>query len=225
MKNRLLPLLLLLSTLSVAHAKDTIEDGRMWLTLSHDYHINDKWRLNLHLQPRWREEGREFDQIIYRPGIYYKVNSALSLGVGYGYILTHLLNSGNTHEQRLWEDVLYQTNLTENIKFLSRSRLEQRHLESYSDIAHRFRQMVRFSVPTRLMNGLSAVFYNEYFINMNDASWGVHKGFDQNRAFLGVNYTWSKHINADFGYLNQYVNRPTVDAENHVLTITINTQF
>jgi long-subunit fatty acid transport protein len=217
--------LLLLVLHGSANAEETIEDGRFWLTLSHDYHINDKWRLNLHLQPRWREEGREFDQIIYRPSIYYKVNSALSLGVGYGYILTHLLNNGNTHEQRLWEDVLYQTNLTENIKFLSRSRLEQRHLESYSDIAHRFRQMVRFSVPTRLMNGLSAVFYDEYFINMNDASWGVHKGFDQNRAFIGVNYTWNKHINADFGYLNQYVNRPTVDAENHVFAITVNTQF
>jgi hypothetical protein len=86
--------LLLLVLHGSASAEETIEDGRFWLTLSHDYHINDKWRLNLHLQPRWREEGREFDQIIYRPSIYYKVNSALSLGVGYGYILTHLLNNG-----------------------------------------------------------------------------------------------------------------------------------
>ena len=217
--------LLLLGVSPYVSAEDTIEDGRFWLTLSHDYHINERWRLNLHLQPRWRQEGGEFDQIIYRPGIYCKVAPSLSLGVGYGYILTHLTSGGNTHEQRLWQDVIYQANLTEDIKFLSRSRLEQRHLEGRSDVAHRFRQTVRFAVPTQLISGLSAVFYDEYFVNMNDASWGVHKGFDQNRAFFGVNYQWNQHVNADFGYLNQYVNRPNVDVENHVLAITINTTF
>lgn len=217
--------LLLLGVSPYVSAEDTIEDGRFWLTLSHDYHINERWRLNLHLQPRWRQEGGEFDQIIYRPGIYYKVAPSLSLGVGYGYILTHLTSGGNTHEQRLWQDVIYQANLTEDIKFLSRSRLEQRHLEGRSDVAHRFRQTVRFAVPTQLISGLSAVFYDEYFVNMNDASWGVHKGFDQNRAFFGVNYQWNQHVNADFGYLNQYVNRPNVDVENHVLAIAINTTF
>ncbi len=223
--NKILLSLILLSTVSVAHAEDTIEDGRMWLTLSHDYHINERWRLNLHLQPRWRQEGHEFDQILYRPGLYYKVSPNLSLGVGYAYILTHLTSGGNTHEQRLWEDVIYQTNLTEEIRFLSRSRLEQRHLEGRADVSHRFRQTVRFSIPTQLVGGLSAVFYDEYFLNMNDASWGVHRGFDQNRAFVGVNYLFNKHANMDVGYLNQYVNRPTTDVENHVLAITINTQF
>lgn len=217
--------LLLLSLQPFAYAEDTVEDGRFWLTLSHDYHINDRWRVNLHLQPRWREEGREFDQILYRPGIYYKVNPNLSFGAGYAYVLTHSLNSGNTHEQRLWEDVIYQTNLTDEIKFLSRSRLEQRHLESYADVGHRFRQMVRFSMPTGLMNGLSAVFYDEYFVNVNTTEWGTFRGFDQNRAFVGVNYQFNKHVNADFGYLNQYVNRPNIDVENHVLVMTINTQF
>jgi hypothetical protein len=217
--------LLLFGVPPFVYAENTIEDGRFWLTLSHDYHINDKWRLNLHLQPRWRQEGKEFDQIIYRPGIYYKVAPSLSLGVGYGYILTHLTSGGNTHEQRLWEDVIYQTNLTEEIKFLSRSRLEQRHLEGRPDVAHRLRQTVRFAVPTHIINGLSAVFYDEYFININDASWGVHKGFDQNRAFVGVNYLFNQHANMDVGYLNQYVNRPNVDVENHVLAVTINTTF
>lgn len=223
--NKILLSLILLGLISQAHAEDTIEDGRMWLTLSHDYHINERWRLNLHLQPRWRQEGSEFDQIIYRPGLYYKVTPNLSLGGGYGYILTHLTSGGNTHEQRLWEDVIYQTNLTDEIKFMSRSRLEQRHLEGRSDVAHRFRQTVRFAVPTHVINGLSAVFYDEYFININDASWGVRKGFDQNRAFVGVNYFFNEHANMDVGYLNQYVNRPNVDVENHVLAITVNTQF
>lgn len=217
--------ILLLGLHIIAYAEDTIEDGRFWLTFNHDYHIDDKWRLNMHLQPRWRHEGSEFDQIIYRPSAYYKVSSQLSLGIGYGYILTHLESSGNTHEHRLWEDVIYQTQLTENIKFLSRSRLEQRHLEGHSDMAHRLRQTVRFAIPTSIVEGLSAIFYDEYFVNTNSASWGVNKGFDQNRAFIGVNYQFNQHANMDVGYLNQYVNRPNVDVENHVLAITVNTQF
>ncbi|OYY96120.1 MAG: hypothetical protein B7Y32_07485 [Methylophilales bacterium 16-45-7] len=224
MRKICLSLLLIIVQIS-AHAEDTIEDGRYWLTLNHDYHLNDQWRINLHLQPRWRNEGSAFDQIIYRPSLYYKVNPSLSLGAGYGFILTHLPSGGNTHEHRIWEDVIYQTNLTEQIKFLSRSRLEQRALEGQSDVAHRFRQTVRFSMPTHIINGLSAVFYDEYFINTNNASWGVHRGFDQNRAFIGVNYQLNPHANMDVGYLNQYVNRPNVDAENHVLAITVNTQF
>ena len=224
MKNKFLLLVLLFIQLP-AVAEETVEDGRFWLTWNHDYHINDKWRLNMHLQPRWREEGSTFDQMLYRPGLYYRVNPNLSLGGGYAYILTHLSSGGNTHEQRLWEDVLYQTNVTDEIKFLSRSRLEQRHLEGQSDVAHRFRQMVRFSIPTPLMSGLSAVFYDEYFVNFNSADWGVFRGFDQNRAFIGVNYQFNKQANVDVGYLNQYVNRPNIDVENHVLAITVNTQF
>ncbi len=55
--NKIFLSLILLGLISQARAEDTIEDGRMWLTLSHDYHINERWRLNLHLQPRWRQEG------------------------------------------------------------------------------------------------------------------------------------------------------------------------
>lgn len=98
-------------------------------------------------------------------------------------------------------------------------------MEGRPDVAHRSRQTVRFAMPTQIISGLSAVLYDEYFVNMNDASWGVHRGFDQNRAFVGVNYFFNQHVNMDIGYLNQYVNRPNVDVENHVLAITINTTF
>ena len=207
------------------YAEDTIEDGRFWFAYNFDYKINENWKATFQLQPRWREEMRAFDQIIYKPGFYYKPAPNVSIGGGYEYIVGHPANRETSREQRFWEDIIYQFDLPSASKLSSRTRLEQRHLEGESETAHRFREMLKLSVPIQLVNGLSLVLSDEYFIHMNDTDWGAVSGFDQNRVFLGLGFKFTEHTNIEFGYLNQHVNKQTTDLENHVLSFTLNNQF
>jgi len=60
---------------------------------------------------------------------------------------------------------------------------------------------------------------------VNDTDWGAVSGFDQNRAFLGVNAKINQQVALEVGYLNQYINTRNVDRENHALSTTLNLQF
>lgn len=224
MKKRIITAILVLFQLP-AYAGDAIEDGRFWFAYNLDYKINDSWKATIQLQPRWRNEGDNFDQMIYKPAIYYKLSPHASVGGGYEYLLTHPAGRANTHEQRLWEDFIYRFDLPSDVKLTARTRLDQRRLEGKSDTAHRIREMLKLSVPVSAIEGLSLVFSDEYFLNVNNTDWGVVRGFDQNRIFAGVGYKFSEHTNVEFGYLNQYVNKRPIDLENHVLSFTLNNQF
>ena len=58
-----------------AHADNIDEDGRIWLNINMQTALPIKG-LNAYFedQPRWREEGSEYDQTIIRPAIFYDVS-------------------------------------------------------------------------------------------------------------------------------------------------------
>ncbi len=107
----------------------------------------------------------------------------------------------------------------------SRTRLEQRHREGFSDEAYRVRQMLRAERPCGFSPQLSWVAFNEVFVNLDQTHWGARRGLDQNRAFIGINWKLNAIANADVGYLNQFVNTRAVDRENHVLMTTFRFNF
>lgn len=205
---------------------DVEEDGRYWLNIYAQGKLpveNLYWSMDTH--PRWRDEGKHFDTLILRPAIFYKVTPKASVWLGYDTVINHPAGASSYKENRLWQQFLYQFDPVANVSWSSRSRLENRDREDFSEHAYRWRQMVRASMPSTLNPHLSWVVYDELFINFNDTNWGVRKGFDQNRLFLGINWKFSDFSNADIGYLNQYINTKTVDRENHVLMTAIRFNF
>ncbi len=205
---------------------DVEEDGRAWFSIYTQGKLpveNLYWSMDVH--PRWRDEGAHFDTLILRPSIFYKLTDKASIWLGYDTVRNHPDGASAYRENRLWEQLTYQFDPVGDISFSSRTRLEHRDREDEHKIAYRFRQMVRASLPSGLKPQLSWVVYDEIFINLNDTDWGVRKGFDQNRLFLGVNWKFSDFSNVDVGYLNQYVNTNTVDRENHTLMTTLRFNF
>jgi hypothetical protein len=205
---------------------DTEEDGRYWLSIYTQGKLpadNFYWSMDTH--PRWREEGKEFDQLILRPAVFYRFNPKSSVWLGYDTVINHPAGQSDFRENRLWEQFQYQFDEVADITFTSRTRFEQRRREDFQDVGHRLRQMVRATTPSTLHPQMQWVVYDELFINFNQTEWGVRRGIDQNRLFLGVNWKFSDFSNVDVGYLNQFINTRTVDRENHVLMTTFRFNF
>ncbi len=214
---------LLLSALQVQ--ADTEEDGRYWFSVYAQGKLPaDKFNWSMDIHPRWRQEGREFDQLILRPAVFYQMNPKTTVWLGYDTIINHPNHQSTQQENRLWQQLTYRFDPVADITFTSRTRLEQRRRENFSDMGHRLRQMVRatmlFAHPQ-----LSLVVWDELFVNLNETDWRAYRGIDQNRLFVGANWKFNDVSNIEMGYINQFVNTKTVDLENHILSTTLRFNF
>lgn len=214
-----------LALLTMPLQAETIEDGRAWFNLTSEGNLTDKLRWYMELQPRFKQEGREFDQYLIRPGINYKLTDHVLVGGGYGYIRTRTEQGRYTDEDRIWQQVIYNTAWQNGAKFSSRSRLEQRFLDSGDDTGWRYRQLLRVSKPLASLPSVSLVLWNEVFINFRETDWGAQRGFDQNRLFAGIAWTATPAARLEFGYLNQYVRGRAQDSMNHVLSTSLFLNF
>lgn len=217
----------LLSTVPCLPAiADTEDDGRIWLNLNAQAQLPiENLNAYFEFQPRWREDGEEFDQRLIRPALFYKLTPQASVWLGYANVLTHRLTTGTTDEDRLWQQFQYNHKLTNGITLQSRTRLEQRWLSNGDDVGHRVRQLFRVTRPFASLPDLSLVGWDEVFVNFNETDWGAQSGFDQNRAFIGLGYAFTPRLRVEAGYLNQYVETPTIDRLNHVFATTVGLTF
>lgn len=150
------------------HAQGVQEDGRIWLNVNVQSTLPfEGWNWYAELQPRWREEGHEFDQLIIRPAIFYKFSPKSSAWLGYERAIAHPAGKSNTYENRVWEQFSYQFDPISDWKIQSRTRLEQRTIESKEDVGFRLRQMVKVVKPISKNVPLSLVLSDEIFINLN----------------------------------------------------------
>lgn len=223
---RYLLLVIVCSFFSVNVLASPDEDGRAWLNIFAIGSLpTDNWYWYAEIQPRWREELSEFDQLLIRPAVFYTVSKQSSIWAGYAHVVTHPAGRTNFDEDRIWQQFLHNFQPIHSVSVQSRTRLEQRFIENADDTGHRLRQMLRITMPSQLSAQLTWVAYDEYFLNLNRTDYGARKGFDQNRAFAGINWTFNPNLKLEVGYLNQYINAKNTNAMNHVLSTTFNINF
>ncbi len=228
MNKTLYSLLLSLSTLIFAtHAiADTLEDGRIWLNINAQGALpveNLNWYAEI--QPRWRQEGEHLDSLMLRPAIFYKLSKQSSLWLGYAKVINHPSGAATRDENRFWQQFTYNFSALDQVSFQSRTRIEERDLESAQDQGYRLRQMLRASKPLSFNPAVAWVVWDEFFLNLNNTDWGARSGTDQNRLFLGTSWTINPQLKLEIGYLNQYTNTTTIDRVNHILSTTIGLSF
>jgi Protein of unknown function (DUF2490) len=210
---------------STAYA-ETIEDGRYWLNISLLGNLPAQdWNWTLDLRPRWRDEGRNFDQFIASGFINKNLSPKFALGLGIDHVQNHPAGLESFEENRLVPQMQYKFDDIAGIKLQSRTRFEFRTREDFDDTAFRLREMIRASYPLSFNPKLSLLVFDELMINFNNTDWNVRRGIDQNRVFAGVAYQANTQTGFEFGYLNQYVNTRTIDRENHILTATFRYNF
>ncbi len=203
---------------SVAAAQTTT-DERVWVGLSLQARPKTKspWRATFETQVRSRDGLDALEQWYVRPSVAYDLSTHSSVWVGYALFRTTPASGGALTEHRLWQQFLW-THPAAGGTFASRSRLEQRDLEGNDHTAWRIREQLRFSHPVRARSSWSIVVWDEFAVHMNQTR-RTARGFDQNRAFLGMGVVFNPKARLEFGYQNQFV-YSNVGARklNHVLS-------
>jgi hypothetical protein len=175
-------------------------------------------------QSRFLDDAGGFNQLLIRPGLGYALRGDHTLWYGYAYIRTAPVGLGEEFdEHRMWQQWTY-TPSVDNWSFLHRSRLEQRWVETGSDVGLRWRQMARVQYKLTDTPQWSLIAWDEAFFHLNNTDWGARAGFDQNRAFFGVGYKHSPEarIRIEVGYLNQFIFRRGGESRmNHILSLSL----
>ncbi|MBA4068771.1 MAG: DUF2490 domain-containing protein [Acinetobacter sp.] len=202
---------------SASVSAEVEEDGRLWLNQTLQGNVSDQVGWYFEVQERFRDEARDFDQLLVRPALKYKLSANSSLWLGYAYVSTHPEKKDTIHENRVWQQYMHQFDSWHGLNFISRTRLEQRWSHVGDDTGYRLRQLIRMNYPIS-DTGINLVLWDEYFINLNNADWLTAKGFDQNRAFIGTSLKLNDKSKFELGYLNQHINTATADKSNHILS-------
>ena len=224
--------LLILLALSAARA-DTVEDSGIWIAAFGQGSLEiinpklQKYRWWFDTHARYRDAGGQFYQGIVRPGLGYSLTGNTAVWLGYAWITTSPVGGEDFDEHRIWQQLTWSTRL-DPVTLSTRSRLEQRFLETGDDTGWRFRQLLQLQYPFSFEPRLSLVGYDELFIHLNSTDWGADSGFDQNRLFAGFgwNFDTDRRITGAIGYLNQFTRKPSGDNEmNHILSIYLLLNF
>jgi hypothetical protein len=217
--------------LSVSQAawSDLVEDAGVWgyvIAQGSFGLIDPQWQRflwSMEATGRYRDGGKELNQSILRPALGYALSDKLSAWLGYAWNAFYPAVGNAVDENRIWQQLLW-SDQTALGRFTSRSRLEQRFIETAGgNVSWRFRQMFKLSFP--LKYSFSLVGWDEVFAGLDDpdgkAPFGAVKGFDQNRAFFGFGYDFDKHVRAEVGYMNQYLSREPLDQLNNIAAFTL----
>jgi long-subunit fatty acid transport protein len=180
--------------------------------------------VDLHL----RFTGDFFDHVglsIARAGYMYYLTDQVKLTAAYAYANRYSTTGGPTvPEHRPWQQIQW-TEKKKDFVMMQWIRLEERfrnrvvadQLTNKYDFNYRIRYNMAFTIPLKgkqlLPNTPFLFANNEVMINFGKQV--VNNYFDQNRAFLGVGYQFTSHLNAQLGYMyifqqlpggNEYLN-------------------
>ncbi|WP_410220193.1 DUF2490 domain-containing protein [Pedobacter sp.] len=214
----------------------TVNQNAGWLMFLNSTKINDKWGLHFDFQMQSANNWEYLRRILVRPGITYFINKNHRVTAGYLYNPTYnrlIGTSKNTlTENTIWEQYLIAHKLYA-VAVTHRFRLEQRFMErSNADgfFMQRFRYFFRVLQPLSkskdtFNQGIYAALQDEVFFNVQHKEQVNGRLFDQNRVFLALGYRFSPKIDAEAGYLNQYIKGSSNAVSNHVIQLSINTRF
>ncbi|WP_373531373.1 DUF2490 domain-containing protein [Vampirovibrio sp.] len=169
-----------------------------------------------------RGTSGDFSQLILRTALGYRLTEKISVWQGYGW--TPIFEPQNLNEHRIYQQ-LSVNGKWKRLLVNNRSRLEQRWIENTGgETSIRLRHMARGMYPLDQREQWFLVAYDEFFITLKGVPNGPATGFDQNRLFVGLHRKLKGGVNAEAGYLNQYINTqdPVPNRMNHVLILTLN---
>ncbi|AKF84309.1 hypothetical protein MFUL124B02_41870 [Myxococcus fulvus 124B02] len=221
---RLLALLLCVLAAPVALARPVSSEPQLWYTVSAQGPIAEPFLYYLEAQPRFsKDDGRA----VLRGAGGARVTQDLSLWLGYGWIPVWSWDGVprfRQNESRLYQQFLFTPRLGE-VRTTVRARLEQRFLPGTTAVSHRARVMLRGALPVAAEGRLSLIVWDEAFVHLNSINDGPQRGFDMNRAFVGVGWKLGDHSSVEVGYLNAYTRRPSAETDQLIHALSVSMPF
>jgi len=224
----LIVVLVLFTNHSLLAQKDIEYQEQTWFAYLNQTRLSNRsgfW-LDVHLRFTDDFTGR-LGQSIFRPGYIYFLSDQARLSVGYAYVTTYSASDEipDIPEHRPWQQIQWYDK-RKHFTMMQYVRLEERFrrraegaelLDEY-DFNYRIRYNISFTIPLKgkSVEPKTPFFFvnNEVMINFGEEI--VYNYFDQNRFFAGVGYQFTKHLNAQIGYLNVFQQRSTGNQYIHV---------
>jgi hypothetical protein len=191
------------------------QNDQTWAIMNSFINLKNKWQLYLEYQPRFVKDRKYNATTLYRTAIGRDIGYNFTVWLGYGFVENNY--PAYLHEDRPFLQLIHSNMLNDNFKLVNRTRYETRFFRHVTDAVYKLRHLVRGQY--RFTNSSwGMVLYNEWFWNASSVNDQVviKEGFDQNRAFIGISYYFGKNAQhlAELGYMNQYINGPSVDSNN-----------
>jgi hypothetical protein len=191
---------------------------QMWATYNHQARLSNKWGYTFDLNYRTRGVLPFTSSLLAaRGGITYHVNPKIRINGGYAWFGTFVHDRYQIwlHENRLYQQIQYNTTSKGNLQFSQRVRLEQRFRQNFFSISSddvnvyfTFRARYLFQVQGPLLRkaGTDKVTLSWQAANEILFHWGDNidnNNFDQNRTLAGVVIPVNPKI--DFAVLYQLI--------------------
>ncbi len=173
-------------------------------------------RIWLEGQSRFDRNWSHWYQGMVRTAIGYSLTDRATIWAGYTWLPTQNMkfnqniNGAYVSQQDVWPAFRYVLpTAVGTVTF--RTMFETNFLENNnsSDVRFRPRQMIRLMHPLVAEPRLSLIAWDEFFIRLNTTQAGGQAGFDQNRAFAGLGWTFNHNVRTEVGYMNQYLDDAT----------------
>jgi hypothetical protein len=202
-------------TPTAAVADELLQDAGSWLQVVGEGSLKtvdpslEKERIWLEGQSRWDDDWNHWYQGMARAAVGYSLSDRATIWAGYTFLPTQNVGKNYVAQQDVWPAFRY--NLPTSIgTFTFRTMVEVNFIPGNgNDVRVRPRQMIRFLHPLEFEPRLSLITWDEFFVRVNSTPAGGQSGFDQNRIFAGLGWTFNKNFRAEGGYLNQYLDDAT----------------
>lgn len=163
----------------------------------------EKGRFWVEGQARFDDNFDHWYQGMVRTAIGYSLSDRATIWAGYTWLPTQNIGKAYVSQQDVWPAFRYILP-TDMGTFMFRIMIESNFIKG-DEVRVRPRQMVKFTHPLELEPRLSLVAWDEFFIRTNSTQYGGKSGFDQNRTFAGLGWSFNPNIRTEIGYMNQYV--------------------
>lgn len=214
-------------------SQSTEESYGSWSTLLLDYDLNDQFYLKNEVHFRRTNFLSDWQQLLIRPSVNYKLNEVVSFSVGYTYAKNYR-NEFDFNEHNAWEQVMLSHSSGAS-SFKHRFRFEQRFVDEFTqqptgeflkdetDYLHRFRYRFTWSMPLiTVQEGkkISVSVFDEIWLNADEGI--VPRSLNQNWFYIGLAYPISNNAAFELGYMNDYAPLGANQyRSNHVLQTTL----
>ncbi len=201
--------LLLISVLfSAANLFAQDPPAEMWVGVSVPVHFGKKDNWQWHNDAGYRTNGLSVlpHQALYRSGIRYFFNQHWNAAAGGALFFTRVSYNKEDREfgqeNRLWQEVVHQTNQQKTWRIQSRFRLEQRFFEATENRAafyatrFRYRSALVYAANAKLQLHLA----NEYMQQLRNSKMQ----FNQNRLIASAFCSLKKQSQLQLSYIWQY---------------------
>lgn len=224
MRKSILSLVLLaLSVGQSLSAAELAEDTGAWVQAVAEGSLKtidpsmEKGRVWLEGQSRFDGDWSKWYQGMVRTAVGYSLSDRATIWAGYTWLPTHNIGKPYVSQQDLWPAFRYV--LPTDFGTVTFRTMWESNFGQGDQVRERPRQMIKFMHPFDFEKRLSFITWDEAFYRVNTTNWGGKSGFDQNRAFAGLGWSFNSNVRTEIGYMNQYLDMVSASTGKTSLTM------